>query len=93
MSPGRLAESEVSWTSPAYQIEPYDGPPRNIAFIDQVNFDASLQPKNHEILGTHPESKILFLDVNILEATGKPPYKGDVYIEGEMNHSFVGLIY
>ena len=80
MAPSRTSEP---WTSPAYQPEPYDGPPRNIAFIDAVEFDKSLQPKNYEILGTHPESKLLFLDVNILEATGKPIYRGDVYIEGE----------
>ncbi|KAI9818749.1 MAG: hypothetical protein M1827_007569 [Pycnora praestabilis] len=57
--------------------------PRNVATIDALNFDTSLQPKNYEITGTHPESKILFLDVNILDSTGKMPYHGDVLIEGE----------
>lgn len=33
--------------------------------------------------GTHPDSKILFLDVNILDSTGREPYMGDVLIEGE----------
>ena len=56
--------------------------PRNIASIDAIKFDANLQPKNYEIAGTHPDSKILFLDVNILDSTGKEPYNGDVLIEG-----------
>ncbi|KAK5178778.1 hypothetical protein LTR16_010757, partial [Cryomyces antarcticus] len=37
----------------------------------------------YEILGTHPESRILFTDVNILDSTGQEPYRGDVLIEGE----------
>ena len=47
-----------------------------------MNFDPKLQPKNYEIAGTHPDSKILFVDVNILDCTGRMPYKGDVLIEG-----------
>lgn len=82
MAPARVVEA-VDWTSPAYEPEQYDGPPRNIAFIDQVNFDPSLQPKDYSLLGTHPESIILFLEVEILEATGKLPYRGDVLIKGE----------
>lgn len=35
------------------------------------------------IFGTHPESKILFTDVNILDSTGRDPYRGDVLMEGE----------
>lgn len=35
------------------------------------------------MLGTHPESRILFTDVNILDSTGRDPYPGDVLIEGE----------
>ncbi|TFK53070.1 isoaspartyl dipeptidase-like protein [Heliocybe sulcata] len=42
-----------------------------------------LQPKNYIMAGTHPDSKILFLDVNILDSTGSEPYMGDVLIEGE----------
>jgi hypothetical protein len=83
MAPGRLLESDVPWTSPTRQLEPYDGPPRNLAYIDAIKFDASLQPKKYEIDCTHPESRILFLDVSILEVSGKLPYKGDVLIEGE----------
>jgi len=83
MAPARLSESDIPWTSPSRQLEPYDGPPRNIAYIDAIKFDANLQPKKYEIACTHPESRILFLDVNILEASGKLPYKGDVLIEGK----------
>ena len=36
-----------------------------------------------DALGTRSDSKILFLDVNILDSTGAEPYSGDVYIEGE----------
>lgn len=50
---------------------------------DLVNFDPSLRPKKYEMKGTSPDSKILFLDVNILDSTGGDPYKGDVYIEGQ----------
>jgi hypothetical protein len=83
MAPARIIESLESWNSPAASSESYDGPPRNIASIDAVSFPQELQPKKYDILGTHMDSKILFLDVNILEATGKLPYRGDVYIEGE----------
>ena len=82
MAPGRLLESDIPWTSTARQLEPYAGPPRNLASIDAVKFDANLQPKKYEIAGTHPDSRILFADVKILEASGKLPYKGDVLIEG-----------
>ena len=84
MAPARIIKPEEPWTSPAAQLEPYDGPPRNIAYIEAVKFADNLQPKNYEILGTHPDSQILFTDVNILEATGKLPYRGDVYIKGTL---------
>jgi hypothetical protein len=41
-----------------------------------------LQPKEYTIFGTHADSKILFSDVNILDSTGREPYRGDVLIEG-----------
>lgn len=82
MAPGRTTESDIPWTSPARQLDPYHGPPRNVAFIEQINFDKSLQPKPYEIQGTHPESIVLFTDVNILEGSGKLPYNGDVLIKG-----------
>lgn len=43
------------------------------------------------MLGTHPESKVLFLDVNILDSTGRDPYRGDVLIEGQ-RISKVGIV-
>ncbi|KAJ5209768.1 hypothetical protein N7449_004147 [Penicillium cf. viridicatum] len=75
--------TNVSWMSPDYPIDNYDGPPRNVAYIDQLNFDPDLQPVNYDIAGTAPSSKILILDVEILEATGREPYRGDVLIVGQ----------
>lgn len=49
---------------------------------EKVHFDASLAPKRYEIKGTDPSSKILLLDVNILDSTGRPPYRGDVFVQG-----------
>lgn len=73
MSPGRIVEPEASWTSPTVSAEQYayDGPPRNVATIEALRFPSELQPKDHQIHGTHPDSRVLFLDVNILDATGK----------------------
>lgn len=62
---------------------PYNGPPRNVSAIAELDFAANLRPNKYEMLGTHPDSKILFLDVQILDSTGKPPYRGDVLIEHE----------
>ena len=87
MAPARIEEPPVSWISPAYQHKPYDGPPRNVESIDALNFPKALQPKAYDIEGTNPNSKILFLDVNILDASGKLPYRGDVLIEGDYLHS------
>ena len=89
MSPGRIIETQESWTSPAATAEQYayDGPPRNVASIEALDFAKGLQPKNYEIAGTQPDSTIFFLDVNILEATGRLPYQGDVLIKG-MDVSF-----
>ncbi|KPI42234.1 uncharacterized protein AB675_9486 [Cyphellophora attinorum] len=82
MAPARIIE-EVDWTSPLYEPAAYDGPPRNLEHINQLDFDPSLQPKEYHLQGTHPDSIILFLDVEILECTGKLPYRGDVLIKGE----------
>ena len=71
-----------SWPPVEVEPEPYQGPPRNIEAIKNIKWDDNLQPKKYEIHGTHPESKILFLGVNILDSTGKEPYRGDVLIEG-----------
>lgn len=58
-------------------------PPRNVDYIDQVSCDSSQQPKGYELHGTYPDSKTLFLNVNILDSTGKKPYLGDLLIEGQ----------
>ena len=50
---------------------------------EQVHFHPSLKPKNYEIKGTDPNSKVLFRDVNIIDSSGSDPFKGDVYIEGK----------
>ncbi|KAJ5974112.1 hypothetical protein N7481_011322 [Penicillium waksmanii] len=73
----------VSWMSSDYPIDNYDGPPRNVAYINQLDFDSDLQPVKYEIAGTAPSSKVLILDVEILEATGREPYRGDVLIAGQ----------
>ncbi|OJZ80608.1 hypothetical protein ASPFODRAFT_52810 [Aspergillus luchuensis CBS 106.47] len=70
------------WMSQELHSEKYRGPPRNIAYIDQLNFDPLLQPVHQEIQGTDPNSSILILDIRILEATGRPPYHGDILING-----------
>ncbi|KAJ5685543.1 hypothetical protein N7536_008162 [Penicillium majusculum] len=75
--------TNVSWMSADYPIDNYDGPPRNVAYVEQLDFDSDLQPVNYEIVGTAPSSKILILDVEILEATGREPYRGDVLIVGQ----------
>ena len=82
MAPARLVD-DVSWTSPAAVLKPYDGPPRNVDSIAALSFADNLRPKNYDIAGTHPDSKILFLDVEILDATGRLPYRGDVLVEGK----------
>ncbi|MCJ1306339.1 hypothetical protein MMC08_009159, partial [Hypocenomyce scalaris] len=64
---------------------------RNLNPQDDVHFDPSLQPPDYKIAGTSPDSKLLFLDVNILDSTGREPYKGDVLIEGE-RISKVGVV-
>lgn len=79
--------AKISWMSPDHPVEKYDGPPRNIAYIDQLSFDPDLQPKHSEIAGTDTASRILILDVNILEATGREPYRGDVLVASESNYS------
>ncbi|CAM1504602.1 Fc.00g021930.m01.CDS01 [Cosmosporella sp. VM-42] len=57
--------------------------PRNIAYIHKLKIDPDLQPTKYEINGTHPETRILFVGVRILDSTGREPYLGDVLIEGE----------
>jgi len=83
MAPSRINDPLPSFASTPTANEPYQGPPRNTDYINTINFDKSLQPKSYDILGTHPDSKILFTDVNILDSTGRDPYPGDVLIEGQ----------
>jgi hypothetical protein len=56
--------------------------PRNIEAIEAISWDAAVHPNDYQIQGTHPDSKILFLGVNIIDSTGREPYSGDVLIEG-----------
>ncbi|KAE8446434.1 hypothetical protein EG329_012039 [Mollisiaceae sp. DMI_Dod_QoI] len=91
MAPSKIDDEQPSFHQVSTSEEPYKGPPRNIKGIDAIKFDPSLQPKNYSILGTHPDSRILFLDVNILDSTGRDPYRGDVLIEGE-RISKVGVV-
>jgi hypothetical protein len=91
MAPSRTDDPLPSFSQTSLSSEPFNGPPRNLESIDAINFDGALQPKKYEILGTHPESKILFTDANILESTGKDPYRGDVLIEAE-RISKVGVV-
>ncbi|KAF2169452.1 hypothetical protein M409DRAFT_36169 [Zasmidium cellare ATCC 36951] len=50
---------------------------------ESINWDPSLQPKAHHIAGASPDAQTLFRDVQILDSTGRPPYRGDVHIRGE----------
>ena len=57
----------------------------NVKTIDEIKFNDAVKYPKYEILGTDAESKILFVDVSILDCTGREPYRGDVYIEGRLN--------
>jgi hypothetical protein len=83
MAPSRIGDPLPSFSQTSTTSEAHHGPPRNIETINAINFDQSLQPKDYKMLGTHPDSKILFTDVSILDSTGRDPYRGDVLIEGE----------
>ncbi|RDW57341.1 hypothetical protein BP5796_12791 [Coleophoma crateriformis] len=83
MAPSKLNEPPPSFTATGTSSEPYTGAPRNVEYINNINFASSLQPRSYEIRGTHPDSKILFTDVTILDSTGQEPYRGDVLIMGE----------
>lgn len=84
MAPARLFESP-SWPQDPHDKPPKapEGPPRNVKYLNDMKLDPALQPKKYEIAGTQPDSKILFTDVNILDSTGREPYRGDVLIEGK----------
>lgn len=59
------------------------GVPKNVAYIDNLKLDPNLQPARYEIAGTNSQSRILITDANILDSTGREPYRGDVLIQGE----------
>ncbi|KAL1882873.1 hypothetical protein Daus18300_000511 [Diaporthe australafricana] len=83
MAPART-EEEVSWSTDTEKAPAsYHGSPRNVKHINAIQWDRSLEPKHCEISGTDADSKLLFLDVNILDSTGAEPYTGDVLIEGQ----------
>ena len=91
MAPART-EDEVSWETDTKEFRAsYDGSPRNVRHINEIQWDRSLEPTYYEICGTDPDSKILFLDVNILDSTGSEPYRGDVLIEGEQSVRGIAL--
>jgi hypothetical protein len=82
MSPAR-EEPAVPWSTTTDLGESkHKGRPRNIDNIDAVKFADNLQPTEYTIFGTHEESRILFLNVSILDSTGAEPYRGDVLIKG-----------
>ncbi|KAH7113974.1 hypothetical protein B0J13DRAFT_241657 [Dactylonectria estremocensis] len=60
-----------------------NAPPGNVSYINNLKLDPGLQPKQYSIDGTHGDSKILLINVKILDSTGREPYLGDVLIEGE----------
>ena len=93
MAPGvQVDRTQTSWAAHPTDAPQYTGPPRNVESINAVQFDKSLQPKKYEIKGTSPDSKILLTDVNILDSTGKEPYRGDVFIEGMYPLLFPALL-
>ena len=83
MAPSRTDDPLPSFSQASATSESYVGHPRNIENINGISFDKTLRPKSYEILGTHPDSKILFTDVKILDSSGKEPFDGDVLIEGQ----------
>lgn len=78
--------SHVSWPQGRYTAwvptKNSQSVPRNVAYIDNLKLDPKLQPRDYHIHGSKKGSKILFMEVQILESTGRQPYPGDVLIEG-----------
>lgn len=83
--PSHVTEpGSMSWPqgSDVLNETPYKGPPRNIAYLENLRLDPDLQPKEYHIAGTPSDSRILFTNVQILDSTGREPYHGNVLIEG-----------
>ncbi|KAB8207872.1 hypothetical protein BDV34DRAFT_60315 [Aspergillus parasiticus] len=79
MAPGILVNGFHDRTTPSSTL-----PTRRRPYPHEgLRFDPKLKPKSYCMTGTSPDSKILFLDVNILDSTGNDPYRGDVLIHGE----------
>lgn len=71
-----MAASRIEDPLPSFsETSTYAGDPRNNKNIDSIKFDASLQPKDYHMLGTHSDSRILFTDVNILDSLSRAPYR------------------
>jgi len=84
MAPSRIDDDPIPpFTTSETNNDPYTGPPRNVDSLNNLAFPPSLKPKTYHIAGTHPESKLLFTNVSILDSTGRDPYPGDVLVEGE----------
>ncbi|GAB1195505.1 hypothetical protein APSETT444_004764 [Aspergillus pseudonomiae] len=79
MAPGVLTNGFHDHTTPSSTL-----PTRRRPYPHEgLRFDPKLKPKSYRMTGTSPNSKILFLDVKILDSTGNDPYRGDVLIHGE----------
>lgn len=81
--PSQRGNLPPSFASLSLGSPSYSGPPRNVSAIAELQFAENLRPEKYEMLGTQRDSKILFLDVHILDSTGKDPYRGDVLVEHE----------
>ncbi|KAJ5679481.1 fumarylacetoacetate hydrolase [Penicillium macrosclerotiorum] len=66
-------------------------PTRKLAPHEDVQFDPALQPRAHRMTATSDNSKVLILNVQILDSTGAKPYTGDLYIQGE-RIQYVGVV-
>ena len=84
MAPGILVNDDMK-TSNGFSS--HRSSARKLNPRDEIRLDPKLKPKTYHIQDTRPDSKVLFLDINILDSTtGADAYHGDVYIEGETNH-------
>ena len=82
MAPGILTNGDFGTSNGSKSQRSYG---RKLNSQDDISFDPKLKPKTYHIEGTRPDSKVLCLDVNIIDSTGADPYHGDVYVEGERN--------
>ena len=78
-----MSTAHIPLTSPDNLEQPYDGPPRNVTFIDQLDFDDKLQPKNYSIAGTSRTQGYSLPTFRLLMLLGKTLTIGDVLIIGK----------